>query len=470
MNAQVSQYLDSGEGISVEFKRCGNQPGQDVFETICSFANRQGGNLLLGVLDDGTVEGIPMRSALDVERNIVNVVGNQKLFNVAPLVKFERLPVAEDRLVLRVWVPMGSSLYMFKGVVYDRKADADVRVTNDAQIAAMVVRKQNYYSERVVYPWLGKDDLELGLLADVREAVRMNRVDHPWLSLTDDELLRTARLYARDPLTGEYGFNLAAVMLLGREETILDIAPLYRTDAILRRMEVDRYDDRLLCRGNLVHAYDELVFFCEKWLPDSFVLDGAQRVSARSVIVRELVCNSLIHREFMSPHIARLVIDRKGIRTTNASRALYTGRVTLDTLEPTPKNPIIANFFTQMGRSEELGSGTRSLYKFSKLYTGAEPVLEDGDLFTAFVPIPAVAVSGSSSEDVSSSSHKGTRERIRAAVAAVLERSSSFPAAAIAAEVPDVSERTVRRYLSTMVKEGELASSPRGRSTTYSRA
>ena len=34
-----------------------NQPGADVFETICSFANRQGGNLLLSVLDDGSVEG-----------------------------------------------------------------------------------------------------------------------------------------------------------------------------------------------------------------------------------------------------------------------------------------------------------------------------------------------------------------------------------------------------------------------------
>lgn len=64
--------------------------------------------------------------------------------------------------------------------------------------------------------------------------------------------------------------------------------------------------------------------------------------------------------------------------------------MTLESLDPTHKNPIIANFFTQMGRSEELGSGTRSLYKFSRLYTGRDPVLEDGDQFTAFVPAPPV--------------------------------------------------------------------------------
>ena len=105
------------------------------------------------------------------------------------------------------------------------------------------------------------------------------------------------------------------------------------------------------------------------------MLDGGQRKSARNVIVRELVCNCLIHREFVSPHIARITIDGEGIRTSNASRALFAGSVTLESLDPTPKNPIIANFFTQMGRSEELGSGTRNLYKFSRLYTGKGRVL-----------------------------------------------------------------------------------------------
>lgn len=186
---------------------------------------------------------------------------------------------------------MGPSLYTFKGAVYDRVADVDVRVKSDAQITSMMARKQSYYSERTVYPWVTEEDLEMGLLDMVRDALRANDADHPWLSLSDEELLRAARLYGRDQLTGERGFNLAAVALLGKEDAILDVMPLYRTDAVLRRVETDRYDDRLVCRSNLVRAYDELVGFCEKWLPDSFVLDGGQRKNARDIIVRELVCN-----------------------------------------------------------------------------------------------------------------------------------------------------------------------------------
>lgn len=400
---------------------------------------------------------------------------------MSPLVEFERLRDSEGRLVIRVWVPMGPSLYTFKGVVYDRVADADVRVKNDAQITSMMARKQSYYSERTVYSWVTEDDLEMGLLDAVRDALRANDADHPWLPLSDGELLRAARLYGCDQLTGERGFNLAAVALLGKEDTILDVMPLYRTDAVLRRVEADRYDDRLVCRSNLVRAYDELVGFCEKWLPNPFVLDGGgQRKSACDVIVRELVCNCLIHREFVSPHIARITIEGEGIHTRNASRALFAGPVTLESLDPTPKNPIIANFFTQMGRSEELGSGTRSLYKFSRLYTGRDPVLEDGDQFTAFVPVPPVMVSMMGSEGdreaaretgrsraVGGSRRSRTRAEVESTVDDLIARYGSFPASAVSEQVTSVGERTVRRYLSDMVKEGKLVSVPRGRSTTY---
>ena len=480
MSDALDRYIQVGEGISVEFKRCGSQPGQDTFETVCSFANRQGGSILLGVRDDGAVEGVPEASALNIERNISNVTSNPDLFNVSPLVEFERLRDSEGRLVIRVWVPMGPSLYTFKGAVYDRVADADVRVKSDAQVTSMMARKRSYYSERTVYTWVTEDDLEMDLLDAVRDALRANDADHPWLSLSNGEFLRAARLFGRDQLTGERGFNLAAVALLGKEDTILDVMPLYRTDAVLRRVETDRYDDRLICRSNLVRAYDELVGFCEKWLPDSFVLDGGQRKSARDVIVRELVCNCLIHREFVSPHIARITIDRGGIRTNNASRALFAGPVTLESLDPTPKNPIIANFFTQMGRSEELGSGTRNLYKFSRLYAGKDPVLEDGDQFTAFVPAPPVMASVAENEvdhdaatdaersgAVIGSRRNRTRAEVERAVDDLIARYGSFPASAISERVASVGERTVRRYLADMVKEGKLASIPRGRSTTY---
>ena len=190
-----------------------------------------------------------------------------RLLNVPPALGFERFDAGNGKVVIRVWVPMGSSLYSFKGAVYDRAADVDIKVKADAQRAAMIIRKQNFYTEKTVYPWVAEEDLDLGALSGVRREIRAARENYPWLSLDDEEPLRVSRLWSRDPATGEYGFNLAAIMLIGKQETILDVAPVYRTDVVLRRADVDRYDDRLVCKSNLVETYGGFPLFAKNGCP-----------------------------------------------------------------------------------------------------------------------------------------------------------------------------------------------------------
>ena len=69
-----------GETSSIEFKRCGNEVEHDVFESICAFLNRFGGDVYLGVLNDGTVVGVNARNAAAMMKNIVNVAGNPNVF------------------------------------------------------------------------------------------------------------------------------------------------------------------------------------------------------------------------------------------------------------------------------------------------------------------------------------------------------------------------------------------------------
>ncbi len=97
-------------------------------------------------------------------------------------------------------------------------------------------------------------------------------------------------------------------------------------------------------------------------------LEGTQVVSLRDVNCRELIVNTLIHREYTSPFPAKLVIDTEGIRTEDASRPRFIGQLTPDRFNPLPKNPIIADLFTNIGLSDTLGSGTRNLFKYSWAY------------------------------------------------------------------------------------------------------
>ena len=90
---------------------------------------------------------------------------------------------------------------------------------------------------------------------------------HPWSTMDDQELLKSAGLYGRDIVNGEEGYNLAAIMLLGKDDVILNIAPAYVTDALVRKVNVDRYDDREIVKTNLIESYTQLLEFGRKNLP-----------------------------------------------------------------------------------------------------------------------------------------------------------------------------------------------------------
>jgi ATP-dependent DNA helicase RecG len=272
-------------------------------------------------------------------------------------------------------------------VIFDRIGDADVKVTATGQTAQMFIRKQKIYTEKKVYPYVTKEHLRLDLLPRIRQMAVNRDNKHSWKDLSDDELLQSAVLFGEDLETGQKGYNLAAIMLLGRDEVIKNVCPTYRTDALLRKVNLDRYDDRLIVETNLIESYDLLMGFAEKHLWDKFYLEDDVRISLRSKITREMLVNTLMHREFTSSFIAKFIIGRDQMFTENANRADKDGAITPENLQPNPKNPIISAFFRNIGYADELGSGVRNLYRYVRRYSGKNPELIDGDVFRIIVPL-----------------------------------------------------------------------------------
>ena len=56
----------------------------------------------------------------------------------------------------------------------------------------------------------------------------------------------------------------------------MDICPAYETDALVRRDNVDRYDDREIIRTNLIESYDQLMEFGRKHMSDKFFIEGVE--------------------------------------------------------------------------------------------------------------------------------------------------------------------------------------------------
>ena len=266
----LEHLLVQGEGVTIEFKKARHALPKDAFESVCAFLNRQGGHLILGADNDGTPLGVDEAAADQLQRDFVALSNNPT--KLQPPFLLELTPVRVGaHVLLHVYVPQSSQVHRSGGVVFDRGHEGDFRVTDEGRISQLYARKSNYYSEGRIFPYLRLEDFKPGLLDKVRALVRSRRADHPWLLLSDEDLLKSAGLYQTDPLTGTQGYTQVAVLLLGRDEVILSALPAYRIDALVRRHDTDRYDDRLDLRTNLIEAYEQLMDFVPSTCPTRFI-------------------------------------------------------------------------------------------------------------------------------------------------------------------------------------------------------
>lgn len=266
--------------------------------------------------------------------------------------------------------------------------DGDFDITNNTtQISNLYIRKRSTYIENKIYPYATIDDLRPDLIDKARKMATNRTANHPWSKMTDEEMLRSAGLYERNLETGKEGLNLACILLFGKDETISSVLSYYRTDAILKIENLERYDDRDDIRTNLLESYERLIEFIKKHLNDKFYIEGEQRINIRDVIARELCVNLLIHREYSNPYPAKLIITKDAILTENANKPRMIGYIDLNNYSPYPKNPKLANLFKEIGLAEELGSGIKNIVKYTKIYSGGEPTFKDDEIFKVEVPL-----------------------------------------------------------------------------------
>jgi len=80
---------------------------------------------------------------------------------------------------------------------------------------------------------------------------------------------------------------------------------------------------------------------------------------------------------------------------------------------PFPKNPVIARFFKEIGWADELGSGVRNLFHFSKIYSGEVPELTEGDVFKIRIAIPDEATDQATPQVTDQATDQATEQEPR---------------------------------------------------------
>lgn len=389
---ELQRILKQGEGLRIEFKEAQNGVPATLYDTAVSFLNREGGIILLGVADDGQPLGLNGQNLMQLKQDIVTALNNPDVLNPPfPLAVNE---VKQDNnTLLYIRIPISSFVHKHIHIVFDRENDSDFKITDEARIAEMYARKRNVFTENQIFPNLQITDLDSNLFQTVRSRIALFNANHPWLTATNERILRDARFLKRDFTTGDEGLTLAAALVFGTDETIGNILPAYRIDILERRQNMDRWDDRLLLKTNLIDSYLKVLEFIKNKWPEKFYLENGNRKDLRELIFRELVANVIIHREYNNSLSTEIIIYEDRVEATNPNRARFSGPLNLNTFEAEPKNPNIRAFFNVLAWADEIDSGVKNMNKYVGVYSGgAHPIFIEGESFKSILPLQVVNV------------------------------------------------------------------------------
>ena len=389
---QIEKLITSGEKIDVEFKQSENKLNKDVYESVCSFNNRDGGHIILGVMDKTKeICGVNPEKIDKIKKDFTTAINNSNKINPPMYLVPEEFKI-DGKVIIYIRVPEGTQIRRLNGRIYDRTYEGDIDITdNEELVYKMYARKQSTYFVNKVYPKLGLKFLDFNVIRKAKRMAISRTENHPWTDMSKEEILRSSGLILTDTETGKEGITLAAILLFGKDSTIMSVLPQYKTDAIYRVNNLDRYDDREVVITNLVDSFRRLMDFGKKHTNDVFVTEGDQSVSARDKILREVVSNILAHRDYSNAYTAQFVIERDRLYTKNSNLPHGHGELQLNKFEPFPKNPPISKVFREIGYADELGSGMRNTNKYTKLYSGGVPKFTEDNIFEIEIPINNVA-------------------------------------------------------------------------------
>lgn len=385
----LHKILFRGENLHTEFKEAKEKVPTTFYDTVVSFLNREGGTIILGANDEGIITGIDKNAVERIKKDIVTALNNKNVVN--PPVNFPIYQLEDSgQLLLCLKIPVSSQIHSHSGVVYDRENDCDIRIEDDTRISELYFRKRNHFTENEIFPYLKIEDLDEILFDKARTIIRSVNFSHPWLTVSNMDILRSCGFYRKDNRTGEEGLTLASALVFGKDTTIQNTLPAYKFDILVRQNNLDRWDDRLTLRTNLIDTYLQAMDFIRNRsnLPDKFYIEGDQRKDLRELIFREIIANAIVHREYTSAYPTTMVIYRNQVEIRNPNKPLFRGLLSIDSFNPYAKNPNIRKFFSEFSWVDEIGSGVRNVNKYLNIYSsGAKPLFIEDDQFKTIIPL-----------------------------------------------------------------------------------
>lgn len=351
--------LTAGEDLTTEFKTHVND--RELVKAVACIANGDGGVLLLGVDDDGTVVGArPRHGKSTVPERVAAVIQN---LTEPPLAVRVSVDLIEGLEVVRVDIPRADPgpVGTKEGVFTRRAIDATGQpqcapmTAHEIVSMGMVTRGQDYAA--AVASEATMSDLDPREFDRFRAMCAASGDDLGRLS--DSDVLKALGLV---PLTAPV--SLGAVLLFGQEAAVQRWIP----NAEFLFQDLRGTDDALNHRlvGPLLRVASDLGELLDARNTTTELLAGLHRIEIPlipSVTRREAIANALVHRDYAALGATRVQMTAGEFVVANPG-SLPPG-VTVDNIleQSRPRSPILAAAFKRAGLVERRGKGVNDMFE-----------------------------------------------------------------------------------------------------------
>ena len=385
----MSRMVPYEETLSIEFKSdIKKYSDNDLFEDVVAFANTEGGDLYLGVEDDGTITGVHPEHANPI------TLGAYIANNTVPPISTRCEIVEDEKPVLRITVPKsyGGIVATRSGKILRRRMKIDNTPENvpmyPTEIATRLsdLRLLDYSTMIVLEGSLADiDPLELERL---RRIVLAYNGDKALLELDDRELLK-ALGFTREQ-NGTIYPTIAGILMVGKVSSIEKFVPTgISSFQVLEGTSVRVNEDYTL---PVLAAIEKIVAHTEVWNPEQELEMGLFRMPAPEFdkrALREAIVNAFCHRDYSIMGRVRVAITDEGLTIANPGGFIEGVTIqNLLTAEPHGRNQLLADALKRVGLAEKTGRGIDRIYEGSLIYGRRLPDYSNSTSKTVSLFIP----------------------------------------------------------------------------------
>lgn len=385
----MKDTLAAGEKLTVEFKSdAKGLPDRELVATVVALANTEGGLLLLGVEDDGTVTGVQPNhqdttglAALIANRTNPPVAvgtevitwGDKKIIGIH-VSKSRGIVSTSDGLLLRrrllaSGAPEAVPFYPHEFI--QRQSSLGLADPSAIPLTSLTVEALNPLERQ-----------------RIRESIRRYGGDTSLIPLADEELDGALGLVTA--LEGVRRPTVAGLLIMGREDVLRQHVPAHEIAfQVLERTDV-RVNE--FFRKPLLQAFEEVELLFKARVDEQEIQVGLFRVPIPNYDrrgFREALINSLVHRDYSRLGAVHVRLDEDGL--TLSSPGGFVEGITLHNLlvaAPRSRNPLLADIVKRIGLAERTGRGIDRIYEGMLRYGRPAPDYTMSDASSVVLVLP----------------------------------------------------------------------------------